>query len=332
MNIQMSKCPVPGDMRESHPLFGSVKSSNTTSDDTLNMQQTQSKPNKADGDSKCPVPKNMRSSYPFFGGARTQSNDDAKNSTDIDNTSTTTTTTSAADTSTSTAVNSTTTTLQPTALDPNTSDNMMPPPNQCRSPGQSVDLPISRVRSSIPRGDFTPGHQENKYGTSDETSDKKDKAHTDSNDQQTNWVYPSEQMFFNAMKRKGWGPKEEDMPVVVSIHNAVNERAWGEVMKWENMHKDECDCPKLFKFMGRPKDLSPRARVNGLMGYKKPFDRHDWIVDRCGKKVRYIIDFYEGQKNKSNRGKQGFFLDTRPALDSFGAVVDRAKVWFHRNF
>lgn len=23
-----------------------------------------------------------------------------------------------------------------------------------------------------------------------------------------------------------------------------------------------------------------------------PFDRHDWYVDRCGKEVRYIIDYY----------------------------------------
>lgn len=23
-----------------------------------------------------------------------------------------------------------------------------------------------------------------------------------------------------------------------------------------------------------------------------PFDRHDWTVDRCGKEVRYVIDFY----------------------------------------
>jgi hypothetical protein len=51
-----------------------------------------------------------------------------------------------------------------------------------------------------------------------------------------------------------------------------------------------------------------------------------------GTKVRYIIDFYEGQKNSSMRGRQGFFLDARPALDSFGAVADRAKMWFHKNF
>ena len=24
----------------------------------------------------------------------------------------------------------------------------------------------------------------------------------------------------------------------------------------------------------------------------EPFDRHDWTVDRCGKEVRYIIDYY----------------------------------------
>ena len=42
-------------------------------------------------------------------------------------------------------------------------------------------------------------------------------------------MYPSEQMFYNAMKRKGWKPSEGDMKTVVSIHNAVNERAWSEV-------------------------------------------------------------------------------------------------------
>jgi cytochrome c heme-lyase len=33
-------------------------------------------------------------------------------------------------------------------------------------------------------------------------------------------------MFFNAMQRKGWKPKEEDMSSVVGIHNAVNEQTW----------------------------------------------------------------------------------------------------------
>jgi len=31
-----------------------------------------------------------------------------------------------------------------------------------------------------------------------------------------------------------------------------------------------------------------------FLGFKLPFDRHDWVVDRCGTDVRYIIDFYNG--------------------------------------
>ena len=37
---------------------------------------------------------------------------------------------------------------------------------------------------------------------------------------------------------------------------------------------------------------SPLARLQSLVGGQRPFDRHDWVVDRCGEEVRYIIDFY----------------------------------------
>lgn len=49
------------------------------------------------------------------------------------------------------------------------------------------------------------------------------------------WVYPSERMFFEAMRRKGTagGAREEDMRAVVPMHNAVNERAWLEITQWE---------------------------------------------------------------------------------------------------
>ena len=40
-------------------------------------------------------------------------------------------------------------------------------------------------------------------------------------------------MFFNAMKRKGWDAKEEDMSAIVAIHNGVNERAWYQVCRYE---------------------------------------------------------------------------------------------------
>ena len=37
---------------------------------------------------------------------------------------------------------------------------------------------------------------------------------------------------------------------------------------------------------------SPLARVRSWITGEVPFDRHDWVVDRCGKEVRYVIDFY----------------------------------------
>lgn len=44
--------------------------------------------------------------------------------------------------------------------------------------------------------------------------------------------------------------------------------------------------------MYAPHACSPLAWVRQMMGGGMPFDRHDWVVDRCGKEVRYVIDFY----------------------------------------
>ncbi|EMP25872.1 Cytochrome c-type heme lyase [Chelonia mydas] len=114
--------------------------------------------------------------------------------------------------------------------------NMMPPPNQMPSLNQPFPLSTIREESSIPRA-----HSEQK------------------------WVYPSEQMFWNAMLRKG---------------------------------------------------------------YELPFDRHDWIIDRCGKEVRYVIDYYDG--GEVDNSYQFTILDVRPAFDSLSAVWDRMKVAWWR--
>ncbi|GLC53213.1 hypothetical protein PLESTB_000720400 [Pleodorina starrii] len=142
------------------------------------------------------------------------------------------------------------------------------------------------------------------------------------------WVYPSEHMFYNAMKRKGWDPQAEDMRSVVAIHNGVNERAWREVMAWERLHCDECPQPRLKRFQGRPSDLTPKARLLNFVGFGLPFDRHDWIVDRCGREVRYVIDFYNGAPQPGQTAPAAFFLDVRPALDSVEAVWDRIRMQF----
>ncbi|XP_034979626.1 holocytochrome c-type synthase isoform X2 [Zootoca vivipara] len=143
--------------------------------------------------------------------------------------------------------------------------NMMPAPNQLPAPDQPFPLSTVREESTIPRA----------------SSEQK-------------WVYPSEQMFWNAMLRKG-----------------------------------ECPCgPALIRFGGKAKEYSPRARIRSWMGYELPFDRHDWIVDRCGKEVRYVIDYYDG--GEVDKNYQFTILDVRPAFDSLTAVWDRMKVAWWR--
>lgn len=65
--------------------------------------------------------------------------------------------------------------------------------------------------------------------------------------------------------------------------------------------------------------LSPRARMKALGGYQAPFDRHDWVVERCsGEKVEYLIDFYQGKgNNTATPGGLNFYLDVRPKLNSY---------------
>jgi hypothetical protein len=120
--------------------------------------------------------------------------------------------------------------------------NMMPVhPNQTPEAGQPFDLSKDREVSSIPRAD-TANH----------------------------WVYPSEQMFWNAMRKKGWNKTDvhgnpieaKDLTNIIRIHNVNNELAWKEVMKWElALHRNECPTgPKLKSFKGRAQDFTPRAR------------------------------------------------------------------------
>lgn len=158
-----------------------------------------------------------------------------------------------------------------------------------------------------------------------------------------NWIYPSEKMFFEAMRRKGYHSEAKDMKTVVPIHNAVNERAWKEIKEWERgwgaekyyissnlclnqlLTRDiRCGGPKLHSFLGLSTTLSPKARFNTILGYKPPFDRHDWVVDRCGKRVDYVIDFYAGRDEGKGDGKLNFYLDVRPKLNTWEGWKMRA--------
>jgi len=188
--------------------------------------------------------------------------------------------------------------------------NQMPSiPQQGKNPHQSGELSVHRVPSLIP-----------KAGTDDAT-----------------WLYPSQQMFWNAMvrKNKAAGAREEDMDVVVSIHNNMNEKTWKQVLAWEELHPQESEDrrPKLLRFLGRPHDLSPKAYIKTLFGHPRPFDRHDWYVDRGGREIRYVIDYYHNSAISSAdkaptsltdiQSVKSIMLDVRPALDSVESIIDR---------
>ena len=205
--------------------------------------------------------------------------------------------------------------------------------SQLPAPGQQIPLSQHRVISTIPRGDVS-----DQPAASDDAAAQNNEArptvpvHQPTNSSQ--WMYPSEQQFYNAMRKKGYNPPIEAIPSVLKIHNAVNERSWLQVRKWEKeLHNNEE--PKLVKFVGRPKDLSPKALFNSrVLMTQEPFDRHDWYVEDTngGEPRRYVIDFYEGEEKKAielqKQAQQmmkppSMYIDVRPALDTPGAAVDR---------
>lgn len=164
----------------------------------------------------------------------------------------------------------------------------------------TVDLPVEREISSIPR--------------------------TDSN---SNWIYPSQKQFYDAMKRKNWDPLAEDMNSIVPIHNTVNERCWKHILNWERNNileaDKKCGGITLTSFKGDSKKLTPRAWFNNFfLGKDLPFDRHDWIINRCGVKVDYVIDFY------GNVADSTVFLDVRPKINNWEGIklrLGRALGW-----
>lgn len=145
---------------------------------------------------------------------------------------------------------------------------MFPDLSQKPAENQTVVLPTSREPSTIPKG----------------TGDG-------------NWEYPSPQQMYNALLRKGYS--DTDVTAVesmVSVHNFLNEGAWGEILHWESIFgqglwrgrqicrrgedniEEELDKqwngnesdPSLVRFQGRPKDLTPKATMLQVLGWIYP--------------------------------------------------------------
>ncbi|KAJ9642402.1 Cytochrome c1 heme lyase [Coniosporium apollinis] len=208
-------------------------------------------------------------------------------------------------------------------------DSPLQLPSFLRGPRLATDREVSTIPRALPKA------------TKDGKRLANNEQETGADKSSGNWIYPSEQMFFNAMRRKNYNPQAEDMRSIIPIHNAVNERAWKEIKEWEKgrgadaygstlvsneviVTEHSCGGPRLESFSGSATSLTPKARLNTFMGYSAPFDRHDWVVDRCGKKVEYVIDFYAGKDEKKPGKSLNFYLDVRPKLNSLEGWKMRA--------
>lgn len=190
------------------------------------------------------------------------------------------------------------------------------PASQPKRP-KMYNLSKDREISTIPRAVMEPSQLNSAERAALPANNEADTGH---DRESGNWIYPSQEMFFNAMQRKGHSANPSDMQSIVPIHNAVNERAWSEIKAWERgWGSERCGGPKLISFAGDSKALTPKARWKGLLGYTEPFDRHDWVVDRCGKQVEYVIDFYKGRGDNP----LSFHLDVRPKINSWEGVKMR---------
>ena len=194
--------------------------------------------------------------------------------------------------------------------------SLTPVSNSAKSP-MKRKMSHDRAVSSIPRGSS---------GSSPYPANAQNDAPTSASG---NWIYPSESQFFEAVMRKQSASPEDvasSVSSIIPIHNAVNEKAWAMIKSWEGNSSQACGGPRLLSFKGLGAGaLSPKAKFNSLMGYTSPFDRHDWVVERCGgEKVEYIIDFYKG-KEEAGKPSLNFHLDVRPKLNSLEGWKMRAE-------
>lgn len=103
---------------------------------------------------------------------------------------------------------------------------------------------------------------------------------------------------YNALLRKGYTDTDATaVESMVSVHNFLNEGAWAEIVEWERRfgqgwgkawdicrrgeqasmasaslgaNEDEVPQPKLVRFMGRPKEMTPKAAMVQVMGWIYP--------------------------------------------------------------
>ncbi|KAH8095385.1 holocytochrome-c synthase [Aureococcus anophagefferens] len=149
------------------------------------------------------------------------------------------------------------------------------------------------------------------------------------------WTYPSPQMFWNSLVRKGkvGGASEGDMDTVIAVHNSMNEATWAKILEWEALSDPGAPRRGSRGSRGGRRSTAPRPGSSSSLGTRSPSTATTGSSSGDGAEVRYVIDYYsdeaatardETPKTMHDVGAvKSILLDVRPALDSPAALWDR---------
>jgi cytochrome c heme-lyase len=141
------------------------------------------------------------------------------------------------------------------------------------------------------------------------------------------WENPSANALYRALKRKNKGINPEDAMAVAAIHTAVTENSWNGIQQIESFVAPECNDLSLVRFQGMDGIYTMKSRFfHRILGTPRPFDRHDWYVSRCGKEIRYILDYYSME---NDLGEIEYTIDVRRE-PSVAGLWERAKYAHHQ--
>ena len=146
------------------------------------------------------------------------------------------------------------------------------------------------------------------------------------------WLNPSPNALFRALRRASKPIEAADAVDVSRVHDAVTANTWACIEEYEGEHRGACkEGATLARFYGMDGIYSYKAQfVHRVLGGPLPFDRHDWVVDRCGKEVRYVIDYYSVEEaNEEGEVEVSYSIDARPAPTLEG-MWDRGRMAFRK--
>lgn len=152
-------------------------------------------------------------------------------------------------------------------------------------------------------------------------------------------------------RRKAAGEGSSLREAVPGDRRAMD-KAWEEVIKWEAMHGGGLKCGgiKLVSYAKFKKNRSPSAMWAVFWGYadkqcllffhftdakdycrhKPPYERQDWMVDRCGHINRYVIDFYKRPRDVKDplSPEDALVVYARPSVRNWdGAKLRMRRGW-----